>query len=357
MRSNQVGIILFIIILIVVAAIGIYLNSEISALSSSYNSLASKYNALKSEFYTMNSSYTNLKANYTELSNNYNALKSYFTALLGYYESLNESFYGNKSMLLSELNLEDGYATAYQVLEYLASSNPKEISNMFCPNVTGFISVGKINGSFSGVVNVNKMFSQVFAYPIVRAFICCGVIYNSSSHCLILSALVKYCNINSTGGTTFIYVLYHMTLSNPSMFAWKISSINVYNYFNEIQYQMALDGITYIHAICSKDTPVISELGIGQFPSYVFFCSNLPLAGNYTVPQLNSLLKNVTTFNIRIDYYNFTAVGNSLSGVIYAYVTMVYNGHTFCGELKITEHAEIQSNGLPEIYQISFCKM
>jgi len=344
MRSNQVGIILFIIILIVVAAIGIYLNSEISALSS----LASKYNALKSEFYTMKSSYTNLKANYTELSKNYNSLKYYFTELLGYYESLNES-----------LNLEYGYATAYQVLEYLASSNPKEISNMFCPNVTGFISVGKINGSFSGVVNVNKMFSQVFAYPIVRAFTCCGVIYNSSSHCLILSALVKYCNVNSTGGTTFVYVLYHMTLSNPSMFTWKISSINVYNYFNEIQYQMALDGLTYIHAICSKDTPEISELGIGQFPSYVFFCSNLPLAGNYTVPQLNSLLKNVTTFNIRIDYYNFTAVGNSLSGVIYAYVTMVYNGHKFCGELKITEHAKVQSNpyGVPEIYQISFCKM
>ncbi|PVU74243.1 hypothetical protein DDW13_08150 [Acidianus hospitalis] len=347
MRSNQVGIILFIIILIVVAAIGIYLNSEISALSSSYNSLANKYyNALKSEFYTMNSSYTNLKANYTELSNNYNTLKYYFTTLLGCYESLNES-----------LNLEDGYATAYQVLEYLASSNAKEIANMFCPKVTGFISVGKINGSFSGVVNVSKMFSQVFAYPIVRAFLCCGVVYNSSSHCLILSALVKYCNVNSTGGTTFIYVLYHMTLSNPSMFSWKISSINVYNYFNEIQYQMALDGLTYIHAICSKDTPVISELGIGQFPSYVFFCSNLPLAGNYTVPQLNSLLKNVTNFSIRIDYYNFTAVGNSLSGFIYAYVTMVYNGHTFCGELKITEHAEIQSNGLPEIYQISFCKM
>ncbi|BDC18553.1 hypothetical protein [Acidianus sp. HS-5] len=357
MKPTQIGMILFIIILIVVAAVGVYLNSEISTLSSSYNSIASKYNSLKSEVSGVVNSYNDIKSNYTTLSSNYAALVSYFSKLESYYEGLNKSFYGNKSLLLSELNMEAGYATAYQTLEYLASSNAKGIASMFCPNINGFISVGKLNGSFTGSTNVGKMFSQIFAYPIVRAFLCCGAVYNMSPNAIMISALVKYCNVNTTGGTTFIYVLYHVTLSDSSMFTWKISNIDVYNYLNSIQYQMALDGITYPHAMCSKDTPVISELGIGEFPSYILVCSKLPIAGNYSVPNFENELKNVTAFNLEVQYYNFTAVGNSLSGIIYAHAEIAIGNNTFCGEVKIMEHAKIQANGLPEIYSICFYTM
>lgn len=331
MKPNLIIVILFVIIIIAVGAAGAVLYSQVSSATSSYSTLYSDYKTLNTTYSNLLSNYTKLYSEYLTLYKNYLELESNYTYAVT-----------DHNDLLNITNIQKGIATAWEAIEYLQSGNINELEGLLYSNTTGFLSEGKLNGTFTSK-DIGAMFSEFFAYPEIAGSFP-EVYVTQGGNVIIATVLFEYHDINTTGTVVNSYGEIQLSLIQVSQGVWKINHVYIYNMLNSSTFPLAQAGFSYLEGITDLDVGKVNQYIIGAIPSYVYIGFS-SYAGNYTPTKFDSLLSTVKSFTITPYYFNITPTSSGLKMIYYANVSI--NSQTYTAE--ITLNVVLLPDGLPEI--------
>ncbi|ARM75473.1 hypothetical protein [Acidianus manzaensis] len=336
MKSNLIPVLLFVVIIIAVAAIGAVLNSEISSANSKYSTIYTDYKTLNSSYFTLLSEYNTLSNEYKELLSNYSYAVTDHNDLLSILNSVNSTDTTN-------LEMEKGIGSGWESMEYLQSGNINSLETLLASNVTGFLSKGTTNGTFSSKT-IGAMFSEFYGYPVISSSF--PQIYISSSGNITYGvALFQYHDINTSNALVNSYGVMEESLIQISPGIWKIDHIYIYNILNSSTFSLAESGFNYLNSISELDVAGVNQYIIGQLPSYVYIGFS-SYEGNYTPTQFDSVLSTVKSFTITPFYFNISVVSNSIEITYYANIS-IGNSTTYTASINLS--AELQPDGLPEV--------